>query len=139
MARISVTVDGETGTTAPATLPDDSPIALVIDELIDFLDLPQTSVAGERIDYGFTRGHDSELLDAELTLAESGVYEGDLLTLVAIGGGGPPRERRSGKSTIDLAPAAPERRVAAPGIELAPANHQAASPRPGIDLDRDHR
>lgn len=83
MGKINVVIVDTTGSKEQdATLPDDVPIARVIDKLIEVLYLPSVNAAGAPITYKFLHKATGRHLLDDLTLAECEVNDGDTLRLI---------------------------------------------------------
>lgn len=83
MAKINVTIVDTTGSKEQeATLPDDVPIAKIIDRLVEVLYLPAVNTAGAPITYKFLHKATGRHLLDNLTLSQCEVRDGDVLRLI---------------------------------------------------------
>jgi len=83
MGKVSVVVVDTTGSKEQdATLPDDVPIAKVIDKLVEVLYLPAVNSAGVPITYKFLHKTTGRHLLDNMTLAQCDVHDGDILRLI---------------------------------------------------------
>lgn len=93
MGKVNVVVVDTTGSKEQdATLPDDVPIAKVVDKLVEVLYLPAVNTAGVPITYKFLHKATGRHLLDNMTLAQCDVHDGDVLRLIpeiTAGGGSP--------------------------------------------------
>ncbi len=83
MPKMNVVIVDTTGSKEQdATLPDDVAISKIIDKLIEVLYLPAVNTAGAPITYKFLHKATGRHLLDNLTLAQCGVQEGDVLRLI---------------------------------------------------------
>lgn len=83
MAKINVTIVDTTGSKEQeAALPDDVPIARIIDRLVEVLYLPAVNTAGAPITYKFLHKATGRHLLDNLTLSQCEVRDGDVLRLI---------------------------------------------------------
>lgn len=64
-------------------LDDDKPVEAIISDLVSLFELPQRDFNLEEIEYHLVRAVDETLLDEDITLAQAGVAEEELLQLVS--------------------------------------------------------
>ena len=83
MGKVNVVVVDTTGSKEQdAALPDDVPVGRVIDKLIEVLYLPAVNTAGAPITYKFLHKATGRHLLDNLTIAQCGVKDGDVLRLI---------------------------------------------------------
>jgi uncharacterized ubiquitin-like protein YukD len=83
LAKINVVIVDVTGSKEQdALLPDDIAISKIIDKLVDVLHLPAVNTAGVPITYKFLHKVTGRHLLDNMTLAQCGVNEGDVLRLI---------------------------------------------------------
>jgi uncharacterized ubiquitin-like protein YukD len=94
MGKINVVAVDTTGSKEQdASLPDDVPVSRVIDKLVEVLYLPAVNTAGAPITYKFLHKATGRHLLDNLTLAQCGVNDGDILRLIPEITAGAPRQR----------------------------------------------
>lgn len=94
MGKTTVTVMVEKRVDAqPVTVLDDAPASLVLSELVHILELPTTALDGSLIIYEFRIPRSGQQIFGEMTLAGSGVREGEILQIAV---------RSSPRKVLDL-------------------------------------
>lgn len=82
MATINVTVfDSTENKRVPVELPDDAPVNKLVNILVMRLNLPKMGPDGAPLSYKFHHKNSGRQLQDQLSLASSGVKDGDILRL----------------------------------------------------------